>query len=259
MNLQGDKMDCKQSKILLDAFVDNELDIANSMEVERHLNDCDGCKADYRNLQTLRNVFKDESLYFTPPQGLKEKIARSIKDSQPQRISIRSRVLSWQGASAVLALTNIILVLTVLFRGTPSEEEQVTEQIVNNHMRSLVPNHLTDVQNSDQHTVKPWFNGKIDFSPPVVDLSSQGFNLVGGRLDYISGQPVAVIVYQRKSHFINMFFWFSDRKEDVSKKVSVTRGYNLIHWTKGNRNYWAVSDINLTELDEFASRIQESQ
>ncbi len=252
-------MDCEQTKILIDAFIDNELDIPNSLEVERHIHACQSCSNVYKNYLVIQSALKNEEMYFSPPTELKEKIADSIKSSEKKQVNTKTSMYLWQGAAAVFASTAIFLLIVTLFRSSSSPEEQVTEQIVNNHMRSLMPNHLTDVQNSDQHTVKPWFNGKLDFSPPVADLSAQGFTLVGGRLDYINGQPVAAIVYQRKSHYINLFFWFSDNKDNVTKKASVSRGFNLIHWTNGNRNYWAVSDINLTELDEFITKIQETQ
>ncbi len=252
-------MDCEQAKILIDAYIDNELDIANSMQVEQHIRTCQSCSSAYKNYLVIQSALKDESMFFTPPPDLKAKITASIKSTEKKQTGFKTSILGWRGAAAVFAVAAVILLIVILFRTPASQEEQVTEQIVNNHMRSLMPNHLTDVQNSDQHTVKPWFNGKLDFSPPVADLSTQGFTLIGGRIDFISGQPVAAIVYQRKSHYINLFFWFSDNKEDVTKKASVTRGYNVIRWVKGNRNYWAVSDINLTELDEFVSKIQESQ
>ena len=252
-------MDCNQTKILIDAFADNELDINNSIEVERHIADCKDCSLLYRNYMALHSVLRDEPVYYTPPAELIKKVSASITGSEKKHVDVKSRIFSWQGAAALFAFAAIVLIFIVLFRTPPTTETQLTEQIVDNHMRSLMPNHLIDVQSTDQHTVKPWFNGKLDFSPPVTDLSAQGFNLTGGRLDYINGQPVAAIVYQRKAHYINLFFWFSDNKEDINKKVAVTRGYNVIHWTKGNKNYWAVSDINLTELDEFISRIQETQ
>lgn len=249
-------MDCKDIRSLIDAFIDNELDISGSIEVEKHLGSCEGCRIVYGNLMKMRSALSGESVYFTQPEDLKKKLSASLNANLEKRSKINARFFSWQRAAYALAFAVIVLVIFLLYQREPSTEGQLTEQVVNNHMRSLLPNHLTDVQNSDQHTVKPWFNGKIDFSPPVADLSSDGFNLFGGRLDYINGQPVAVIVYQRKSHIINLFFWFSDNNDEIKKKVSVSRGYNLIHWTKGNRNYWAVSDINLTELDEFASKIQ---
>jgi putative zinc finger protein len=251
-------MDCKQIKILIDAFIDNELDINNSIEVMQHISTCHSCSIVYKNNLALHSALNDESLYFTPPADLKKNILTSIKGSEKKQFNFKTPAFGWRSAAA-FALTTVVLIIMILFKGPPSPEGQLTEQIVDNHMRSLMPNHLTDVQNSDQHTVKPWFNGKLDFSPPVTDLSSQGFLLVGGRLDYINGQPVAAIVYQRKSHFINLFFWFSDNKEGVTKKASVTKGYNLIHWTNGNRNYWAVSDLNLSELDEFVNKIRETE
>lgn len=252
-------MDCNQAKILIDAFIDNELDLTNSIEIERHISICQSCSTIFQNYQVLRSALGNEAIYYTPPSDLKKKIVASIKSTEKRPFEFKSRIFGWQGATTSFALATVVLIIFILFKSLPTTETEITEQIVNNHMRSLMPNHLTDVQNSDQHTVKPWFNGKLDFSPPVEDLTTKSFILVGGRLDYINGQPVAAIVYQRKAHYINLFFWFSDNQGDINKKISVTRGYNIIHWIKGNKNYWAVSDINLTELDEFVIDFQETQ
>ncbi|MBA3356983.1 MAG: anti-sigma factor [Pyrinomonadaceae bacterium] len=117
-------------------------------------------------------------------------------------------------------------------------------------------NHLTDVPSSDQHTVKPWFDGKLDFAPPVTDLTAQGFPLVGGRLDYISNRPVAALVYQRRQHFINLFIWLSTNDSESGNKIMTRQGYNLIRWNQSGMTYWAVSDLNLNELQEFAQAVQ---
>jgi anti-sigma factor RsiW len=134
--------------------------------------------------------------------------------------------------------------------------DHITQEIISGHVRSLMADHLTDVASSDQHTVKPWFNGKLDFSPPVKDLSDHGFPLVGGRLDYLENRPVAALVYRHRKHFINLFIWPSAHGSDIGKKTLASDGYNLIHWEESGMVYWAVSDLNIGELQEFAQLIQ---
>jgi anti-sigma factor RsiW len=126
----------------------------------------------------------------------------------------------------------------------------MAQQVVSSHIRSLQANHLSDIVSTDQHTVKPWFSGKLDFAPVVKDLAAQGFPLEGGRLDYLDNRPVAALVYKRRQHTINLFLWPTPGSDSGARTFSI-RGYNLAHWTRSHMAYWAVSDVNAGDLAEF--------
>jgi anti-sigma factor RsiW len=154
---------------------------------------------------------------------------------------------------AVLSAAVAASLVIAVFRD--DRNQQITGEIVSAHLRSLQADHLTDVQTSDRHTVKPWFNGKIDVSPPVIDLTAQGFTLIGGRLDYINGKEVASVVYRRREHVINLFVAQGLGAEHAAMTGETRHGFNVRHWTEGGLDFWAVSDINADELDEFCRRL----
>ena len=158
--------------------------------------------------------------------------------------------------AAPMAAAALVLLTLVPFMRGPSTEEILTREVVSSHVRSLMANHLADIPSSDQHTVKPWFSGKLDFSPPVQDLANQGFPLVGGRLDYLNNQPVAALVYQRDKHLINLFIWPSDKGAPAEVARVTRQGYNLIHWSGSGMNFWAVSDLEERQLQEFVQLLQ---
>jgi anti-sigma factor RsiW len=242
----------------MDPFLDGELDLHQAGDVRQHLGACEECNITYRNLLTLSSSLKENSLYHHAPGGLQKRIQLSLREevatATPRR-SFREPWLVLGAAVAVLLL--IVTALKVVPRfDRPSFDERIAQEIVSNHIRSLQSaNHLTDVLSSDQHTVKPWFNGRVDFSPPVKDFAAEDFRLYGARLDYIDNRTVATLVYQRRLHYINLYIWPAERFQ--TKAIANQRqGYNIIHWSSSGMSFWAVSDLNSVELNDFAQLLQ---
>jgi anti-sigma factor RsiW len=248
-------MSCTETKNLLNAYVDGELDSAGSLSVERHLQQCTSCLADVERLRTLTSAIQGSGLRFNAPPRLKRSVKAAIHRANPTRTTLFP-VWRWATALASSALV-LILGWAAVTQWTMSTEEMLVNDIVSSHVRSMMASHITDVASSDSHTVKPWFGGKLDYSPPAKDLTEQGFRLVGGRLDYIGNRPVASVVYQRSQHFINLFVWPSNATATRREEQLMRRGYNLIHWTRAGMTYWLVSELNATELGECARLLKE--
>jgi anti-sigma factor RsiW len=249
-------MTCKETKPLLNAYVDGELDSAGSLAVETHMRGCTPCLTDVENLHALASAIENGSLRFKAPAHLKRKIQGAIREANPQP---RFSLFSWRWASA-LASAVLVAALTWTVTTnwtTASRETGLMNDIVSSHVRSMLANHVTDVASSDQHTVKPWFSGKLDYSPPTKDLTEQGFRLVGGRMDYLDDRPVAALVYRRNQHFINLFVWPSNNQGIGQEEQLARQGYNLIHWTQAGMTYWLISELNLPELKECAQLLQQ--
>jgi len=244
-------MNCQQAKPLIGPYADGELEAATILELEKHIHDCSACALQWRNLQSLKKALKQDALYFTAPTELRRRIKTELP--LPRRAVSRRSVWNWSWlTTATSGAFAVCLGLLLLIQSRPSPEQQLTQEIVSGHIRSLMASHVTDVASTDQHTVKPWFNGKLDFSPPVKDLASEGSPLTGGRLDYLGDRTVAALVFQRHKHTINLFVWpakEADRKPVLLKPI---QGYHLIHWAAGGMTFWAVSDLNEKELMEFA-------
>jgi anti-sigma factor RsiW len=161
---------------------------------------------------------------------------------------------AWGYLGAGFAYGIIVSAIVMLVVGRPREAGMLETELINSHVRALMVAHLTDVASTDQHTVKPWFQGKLDYSPPVHDLAEQGFPLVGGRLDYLSGRAVAALVYRRHGHLINVFVWPDSGEE--RRTSSSHQGYNVLHWRGGGMQYWVVSDLNAAELQTLGSLLR---
>jgi len=242
-------MSCELLERDLDAYLDGELDAEASTAVREHVRTCAACRRQLAQRETLSRLVRGAPYYSASDRLRARVLAQSTRST-----SVR-RVLTW-AAAAVLVLS--VGAGLTLWRPASGRGDAIADEVVNSHVRSLMANHLFDVQSTDLHTVKPWFLGKLDFSPPVVDLASNGFPLVGGRLDYVGGRAVAALVYQRQKHTINVFLSPAGGDPSTRDLVLTVRGFNLRHWIHNGMSFWAVSDLNSTELGEFASALRVS-
>ena len=254
-------MSCQTAQEFIHAYIDGELDLARGLEVEQHMKECQGCATAYRNQTALRSAFKDSALYHSAPSGLEKRIRSALR--REVKSEVGRRAFNWRWLP-IGALAFLLLLALFIWQAVPglrsSGDELLAQEMVSNHVRSLqLESHRTDVISSDQHTVKPWFDGKLDFAPPVKDFSSQGFPLIGGRLEYLNNRAVAALVYQRQKHYINLYIWPAEQSSATSEVATKRQGYNLLHWTNSGMTYWAISDLNGVELHEFARLVQEAQ
>jgi len=253
-------MNCAESEVMLHALIDGELDAGHARDVEAHVADCAGCGEKLAAFRTMHEVMSAAPLKETAPAHLRNRIEALMATPASRVVSIRQFMQptrrSFFGGfavgSALSAAVAASLVLTVI-RG--DQEQAVADEVVSAHIRSLQPGHLMDVATSDQHTVKPWFNGRVDVAPPVIDLTAESFTLLGGRLDYIDSEPVAAVVYQRRKHVINLFVAQHLGAKHTPTVAESIQGYNVRRWSQGGLDFWAVSDLAGDELDEFVQKI----
>ncbi len=250
-------MNCHEIQDLLHGYLDDELDVVSSLAIERHLQDCAMCAQTYNNAQALHSALRTSPLSLQAPLHLHKRVRSAVRRASPAaRPHLREWSWRWLGACAALALLAVALWRLWPIPFGAVTDGRLAQDIVASHVRSLMVSHLTDVTSSDQHTVKPWFEGKLDFSPVVEDLTGYGFPLVGGRLDYLDNRPVAALVYRRRQHVINLFLWPAPRQAG-GETICLYQGYTLRHWTTAGMTYWAVSDLHDSELREFVRLVQQ--
>jgi anti-sigma factor RsiW len=239
---------------LVDQMIDGELDAARRQTLERHLEGCPSCRAAHEAQTALGAAVRASADRFTASEALRSRVRAALAEASapaPSPPRLPQRFWAWLGAGsaaagAAMLAASIALVLTV-----PSAQDRLREDLVDAHIRSLMAGHLADVQSSDRHTVKPWFNGRLDLSPPVADLAADGYPLIGGRLDYLDQRPVAALVYKHRQHVINLFVWPDPGVGASSPSLTERQGYNVLHWTRPGLTLWAVSDLNPAELEDF--------
>jgi anti-sigma factor RsiW len=250
-------VNCQETQTLIHGYLDGELDLMKSLEIEQHLQECSACARAHAGFQAVRAAIKDGSFYMRPPAKLLKRIRSSVRkasDAGPAPSLIARRVLAVAASLALISTVGWGLVRGLSAR---SDDSLLIQELVGNHVRSqLLPSHRFDVASSDPHTVKPWFEGKLDFSPPLKDLAGQGFPLVGGRLDYLHNRPVAVLVYQRRKHSFNLFIWPSAPGSETRSRMVTRQGYHLFQWTQSGMTFWTVSDLNERELEDFVNLIK---
>jgi mycothiol system anti-sigma-R factor len=267
-------VNCKFTKRFVAGYLDGELDLSRTIEMETHLQVCEECAQELEAQQALRAALHRSSLAYAAPQALRERIQSSLQAAAsapalttppaPAPAYVRERdnrwsafhFLRWASAFALLVLCAAVAWQLLPGLHRPTNEKQLAAEVLTSHVRSLEANHLMDVVSTDQHTVKPWFDGKLDFSPPVEDLASDGFPLVGGRLDYLEGRQVAALVYQRRKHFINVFVWPAAAGSGSTQILAPQQGYNMTRWSRGGFQFWAISDVGSGDLAEFVRLLE---
>jgi anti-sigma factor RsiW len=253
---------CESNGRLVHGYLDGELDVIRAVEFEEHLKTCPACAGQLREQQSLRQSLRSANLYERAPESLRSRIRAEFagdQTQQAQRVRIpmpRRTALNWLAAAAAIVVAIILGASVIPNLVGQRQTDLLAQEMVASHIRSLQPGHLYDVQSTDQHTVKPWFDGKLDFAPPVVDLAPAGFPLVGGRLDYADGRPMAALIYQRQKHLINVFVWPIESSSTKLPGIQTIQGYNLVFWRRDGMYFCAASDLNVVELGEFVQLLE---
>lgn len=255
-------MSCEATRERLSAYVDGELPPGEAAETAEHLASCAACAREYEAvLQTVQTV-REGLVRHHAPDVLRARVRTALRDEPAERAPVARRAwrapwqAPWRAVAAALVVAVVSSGLTLLAADRRPAEPAVADEVLASHIRSLMPEHLTDVRSSDQHNVKPWFNGRVDVAPAVPDLATAGFPLVGGRLDYVDGHVAAAVVYGRRRHVVSVYSWPAPGSGDMEPASRSEQGFNLVHWRRGGVECWAVSDIPGAELADFVRRYE---
>jgi anti-sigma factor RsiW len=253
-------VNCHDAQNLVHAYLDSELDLANSLAVEEHLRECPTCAARHERQRALRAALQAGSLSYTAPPDLRGRIRSAVRRASGVPPVARAPVWGWLGVAAAVAAGLLLLVggaaLVLYAQPRATENDRLSHEVVSRYVYDVMPEHPPDVKSTNSHEVKPWFGPRLDFAPPVLDLSDDGFPLVGGRLEYLNDRKAAGLVYQRHQHVIVLFIWPTPGAPDTAPAAMTRQGYHLVHWSKSGMTFWAVSDLNTTELQQFADLIR---
>ncbi|TFW35768.1 anti-sigma factor family protein [Massilia horti] len=249
-------MECEQALALMQAYVDDELDAAQAATMSDHLRRCASCGAAFAELQALRAAIEWHGTRYRAPERLRERIRASLQDEQPKRRVLSSMPWAWINLGLASVASAGFAVVLALYLAGPTSADRLNEEIVSSHYRSLMSGHLADVGSSDQHTVKPWFGGKLDFSPPVYDLAQAGFVLVGGRVDYVAGRPVAALVYRHRKHVLSLYVWPAPGVADSDQHATSLQGFQLLSWTQRQMHFVAISDMSAQDISNFSETLR---
>ncbi len=248
-------MNCPDVQRLLQPYSDGELDLVRHLQIEEHLAECTACSEQENQLRLLRAALSAPSLYHRASAALRTRVQLATPQGTPRRRRPLVR-LAAIAAGILLLIGTSVIAGWLISQTRTSAEDRLAQWVVAGHIRSLQVEHLTDVVSTDRHIVKPWFRGKLDFSPPVLDLSPRGYSLTGGRLDYLADRPVAALVYHRRLHAINLFIWPASHDEEKSVRGLSRQGFHIRHWQQLGMTCWAISDLNDEELDEWVRLFQ---
>jgi anti-sigma factor RsiW len=251
-------MDCKEVRPMIHGYVDEEIDAVTMARIESHATNCANCQQLLRNQKLLRARIKTSSPYYTAPAGLEKTIRGAIRGAKKQTWPLFLDKARWLTVGAIASSAAMLSVSLTLFLTSPFGDELLAREAISDHVRSLMADHLTDIQSTDQHTVKPWFVGQLDFSPPVTNLASSGFLLVGGRMDYLNNRQVAALAYECRKHVINLFISPTAEHDKLTIKTHRWQGYESYEWTQSGMHFWAVSDVKQNDLAQFAHLLQSS-
>jgi anti-sigma factor RsiW len=256
-------VNCEETRNLIHGYVDGELDLVRSLEIEQHLRDCAACSKAHEGLQTLRASLRAGAFYVTPPPNLNLRVQASLRKLEGTKS--RTRIAPGQ-ILAIAASVAAAVLLTwggIHFLSIRADEDLLAQLVVSSHVRSIMATTPFDKESSNRHVLKPWLNDKLGFSPDVADatakpgLADLGFRLEGGRIDYLDNRLVAALVYRRDKHLINLYVWPSVRDSETSPKTASHQGYHLYHWTAAGMNYWVISDLNSKDLQQFVQLIRD--